>query len=71
MGCSFSQRKWINKITKLAEKYPSEVGIIHNTDGSIYAKVPLSYLKINHPKVMTDDQKEAAAERMRKARDKK
>ena len=68
-----SERKWINKILTLKEKYPDEVKIIKMPDdncGSIAAHIPKSWLKVNPPKKMnfTDEQKAARAERMRQNR---
>lgn len=55
-----------SKILSLAEKYPYEVtNIIINKDGSIFCHVPVSYVKVNHPRRVSDEQKEAAAERFR------
>lgn len=55
-----------SKLISLAEKYPDEVtNIIINKDGSIFCHVPVSYIKVSHPKRVSDEQKEAAAERFR------
>ena len=73
--CS-SERKWINKIYKLHEAYPDEVKIIYTPEenyGVIYAHVPKSWMRLSPPKKMnlTEEQRAAAAERMRKARENK
>lgn len=70
--CS-SERKWINKIYKLKEKYPNEVHIEvseEENDGMIIAHIPKSWMKVSPPKKVnyTEEQKAALAERMRKAR---
>ena len=68
-----SGMKWNNGIRKLAEKFPEEVQIIAvNEDGSIFAHVPSSWVKIQPPRrvEMTDEQKAAVAERFRLAREK-
>lgn len=70
--CS-SERKWINKIYKLKEKYPNEVHIEvseEDNDGMIVASVPKSWMKISPPKKVnyTEEQRAAMAERMRVAR---
>lgn len=53
------------KVKKLADKYPEEVEIVkENSDGSIVAHLPLSYIKISHPKIMSEENKIKAAERM-------
>ena len=67
---SSDERKWINKIRRLAETHPDEVTIIaqpENNDGCIYARMPVNYLKIQPKKAchMTDEQKLIAAERAR------
>ena len=57
--------RYATKVRKLAEQYPDEVKIIHvNNDGSIVAHLPLSYIKISHPKIMSEENKIKAAERM-------
>ena len=70
--CS-SERKWINKIYKLKDKYPNEVHIEvseEDNDGMIIAHVPKSWMKVSPPKKVnyTEEQKAALAERMRTAR---
>lgn len=68
---SFCSRKWINKIKRLNEKNPEEVKIIaENKDGSICATFPVKYLKISPPRKVSEEQKQAAGERLRKFRDK-
>lgn len=67
--CS-SERKWINKLIKLADKHPDEVDIVYHpddNDGVIFAHVPKSWMKLSPPKKMnlTDEQRQAAADRMR------
>ena len=67
--CS-SERKWINKIYKLKDKYPNEVHIEvseEDNDGMIIAHIPKSWMKVSPPKQMnlTEEQKAARAERMR------
>lgn len=57
--------RYATKVRKLAEQYPDEVKIIHvNNDGSIVSHLPLSYIKISHPKIMSEENKIKAAERM-------
>lgn len=53
------------KVKKLADKYPDEVEIVkENHDGSIVAHLPLSYIKVSHPKIMSEENKIKAAERL-------
>lgn len=56
-----------SKLVRLAEKNPEEVQIIEeNEDGSMFAHVPVNYVKISPPRKVSDEQKEAASERFRK-----
>ncbi len=55
-----------SKILTLSDQYPDEVtNIIINKDGSIFCHVPVPYVKVSHPRKVSDEQKEAAAERFR------
>ena len=70
--CSFTQRRFITKFKKYAEEHPEEVKIVaENKDGSICAKFPLKWLKISPPRAVSEEQKAAASERLRIAREKK
>ena len=67
---SSDEHKWINLIRKMNEVRPNEVKIIaqpEDNDGCIYANIPVNYLKIGpkHTKNFTEEQLEAARERMR------
>ena len=42
-----TQKKYISKIKKLAEKYPKKVKVKFNKDGTICAKLPLKALKLS------------------------
>ena len=69
---TLSQKKYISKVRKLAEKFPDEVQISYeNKDGSIVAHLPLRAIKINlTPKrELTEEQLEVLRERMRVARE--
>lgn len=65
---SLTQERMINKVRKLKQKFPDEVKIKTNKDGSICAKMPLSYLKLNHterePKELTDEEKKEIRKRL-------
>ena len=72
---SFTNRKHINRIKKLYEERKDDFKYFHeNTDGSICAKIPLKWIKINSGsktgRVMTEEQKEAARARLVEARKK-
>jgi len=48
---TFSQRRYITQIRKLAAKHPDQVEILaENEDGSIFAHVPVSWVKVRPPK---------------------
>ena len=71
---SSDEKKWINKMRKLAEQHPDECQIIvqpENNDGCINAKFPAKWLKVSVPRSvnMTKEQRQAAAERMRRIHD--
>ena len=72
---SFTNQKHINRIKKLYEERKDDFKYFHeNTDGSICAKLPLKWIKINpgskNGRVMTEEQKEAARIRLANARNK-
>jgi hypothetical protein len=72
---SSDEKKWRNKIERLAKEYPDEVQIIRHAednDGCVYAKIPASYMKIQPKKRcnMSDEERVALAERLRKSRQK-
>ena len=71
MSVTLTSQRHINKIRKLAEKKPDEVKITTNKDGSIYATLPLSYLKFNPPMNLTEEQKEKLREKAKSMREKK
>ena len=70
-----AERKFINKILEYAKQYPDEVTIQYtNPDGSIGAKVPSNWFCFVKPPIkrnFTEEQKQAAGERMKKAREAK
>ena len=72
---SFTNQKHINRIKKLYEERKDDFKYFHeNADGSICAKIPLKWIKINSGsktgRVMTEEQKEAARIRLANARNK-
>lgn len=55
-----------SKLFRLAEDHPDEVKILkENEDGSVFAHIPVSYVKISPPRQISDEQKEAASERFK------
>jgi hypothetical protein len=72
---STNERKWVNKLLRLAEQHPDQVRIIEHPDnnyGVLLAEFPKSWFKISPPKKcnMTDEQKAALAERLKSSRQK-
>ena len=58
---SLSQRRMISRVKKLAEQHPEQCQILaENEDGSIYAHIPVSWVKISPPAVRTEEQIKAA-----------
>ena len=64
-----AERKFLNKLSELKEKYPEEVQYIAiNEDGSVVAHVPFNWLRfVGPPKTinLTEEQRKTRAERMR------
>lgn len=72
---SFTDRKMINRVKKLySERKDNFKYLKENMDGSICAKLPKKWLKLNagskEGRVMTDEQKEAVRIRLQQAREK-
>lgn len=69
---TFSQGKYISKIRKLAESNPDECQIVAENSDSIVAHIPVSWVKISaNKRVMSEEQRKAAGERLKKMREKK
>ena len=72
---TFTNQKHINRIKKIYEERKDDFKYFkENTDGSVCAKIPLKWIKINAGsktgRVMTEEQKEAARKRLEEARKK-
>lgn len=62
---TFTQGRYLSKIKKLAKTYSEECQIVaNNKDGSIVAHVPVTWIKINPPRQLTEEQRKAAAKRL-------
>ena len=60
---------WKNRCEELEKEFPNDVKILaRNNDGSIFAHLPYSYIKINPPRKYSDETKKKAAERLNKMR---
>ena len=70
---STDERRWINKLRKLAHDRPDECVIVKQPEengGFIYAKIPQKWVRVNPPKVvnLTDEQKTERAAALLRAR---
>lgn len=71
---SFTQGRFKTRIEKLAEQYPDECEICaKNPDGSWYGHIPTKWIRIqpNTGREMTEEEKQASAERLAKYRKQK
>ena len=68
---SFSQGRYISKIKRLATEHPEECQIVvENTDGSICAHIPVSWVKINPTQQLSDERRQRMADVMNQNRQK-
>lgn len=69
------ERKWYNWVLQMLKEHPDEITIIKHyekQDKSIEVKIPyaiMGYLRWPTKRTMTDEQREAARDRMKKARE--
>lgn len=55
------------RVMKLAQTHPDQVEIVkENQDGSIFAHVPVKFIKVSPPRRVSEEQKAAAAERFKR-----
>ncbi len=67
-----TQERFKNKIRTLANEHPELCNIIQtNDDGSMFCHIDISCVKISAPRQLTDEQREAAAERLKIVRERK
>lgn len=65
MGVTLSQGRLISKVKKLAKEHPEDVKIIaENKDGSIFAHIPVSYLRFAAPRKIDEEEKARMAARL-------
>lgn len=65
IALTLSQKKYVNTVYRMKEKYPDLVDIVaENDDGSIYATMPLSALRFQIV-MLTEEQKERNTERLK------
>lgn len=64
---TFCQGRYKSRIKKLAAERPEECEIVaENQDGSLYAHIPVAWIKINPTRQLTEEQREQRAETMRR-----
>ena len=68
---SSDERRFINKMRKLKEKYPEQVRIIkepEENDGCIYCELPVEWFSIRVPvkRVLTEEQRKVLSDRMKR-----
>ena len=64
---TFTNRKHINRIKKLYEEHKDDFKyFVENQDGSVCAKIPLKWIRISPPRMVSDEQREAARIRLQK-----
>ncbi len=62
---TLTQGRFKSRIEKLAVERPEECEILaRNKDGSIFAHVPISWVKIGPPREVSEEQRRQAKERM-------
>lgn len=55
-----------SKLIKFEKEHPNDVKVIaKNEDGSIFAHIPINYVKISPPRKVSEEQKEAASKRFK------
>lgn len=69
-GCEYAEvsahngSKIKGRVIKLAEQYPEDVKVLTiNKDGSIFAHVPVKYVKLRAPRELTEEQRAELIER--------
>lgn len=63
---TLSKQRYISRVKKLKESHPNEVSITENVDGTIFAKVPVRWIKINPTKAVSEEQRKRAKENILK-----
>lgn len=65
---TFSQGRYISRVKALAEQFPEDVQILklpEDNHGYLLARLPVRYIKIRPPMQMSQEQRDALAERAR------
>lgn len=62
---SFTSPRFCNRIKKLYEKNKEDFGyMVENNDNSICAKIPISWLRIQPNKKLSEEERQTMAERL-------
>ena len=67
-----SETKYINKMRKLLQEHPNEVKVISDDDYGMMVHVPKKWFKapnVPRTRVLTEEQKQQAADRLKKMRE--
>ena len=64
---SLTQGKMVSRVRKLAETHP-EVEVVKDTGNSNLAHIPADWIRINPGTTLTEEQRQAKAEILKKAR---
>lgn len=65
---TFSQGRYISQVKTLAERFPEDVQILklpEDNHGYLLARIPVRYIKLRPPVQMSQEQRDALAERAR------
>lgn len=68
---STSQDAMKRRIRRLAEEHPNEVEITSEDKYTLIAKIPKKYVRVSPPRFVSEEQRIAAAERLKKYREQK
>jgi len=67
-----TSQDWMKvRLKKMAEEHPEEVKIISENQYTLLVEVPKKYIHIRPPRQLSEEQKNAATERLRKYRENK
>lgn len=66
---TLSQKRYITKLRKLAKKYPEQAQILaENPDGTIFARIPVSWIRIGPPRKVQGPPMDEAERLIRRSR---
>lgn len=64
---TFCQKRYKSRIKKLAAEHPEKCQIVaENQNGSLFAHIPVSWIKINPSRRLTEEQRERKVEILRR-----